>query len=177
MKRCLSRIIPTLPICLLTLALAGGAGAQTAFSLRGGPTLDVLQKAHPFQDNNGQIPPAGEYSGPLFSLNHNWPTAPDPLKDAPWQKAIGNGPITTANAAAYADALKQAVSKNARALIMHYDSWDAATAGWYNEPWLGSLRERNSNTRQPDTFASRNRSDGTRRVDPAGPARLRTRRG
>ncbi len=88
-----SALSPPLPICLLTLALAGGAGAQTAFSLRGGPTLDVLQKAHPFQNNNGQIPPAGEYSGPLFSLNHNWPTAPDPLKDAPWQKAIGNGPI------------------------------------------------------------------------------------
>lgn len=141
MHRFFPRTIPVLPLCLLTLAFAGGADAQTAFSLRGGPTLDVLQKAHPFQDNNGQIPPAGEYSGPLFSLNHNWPTAPDPLKDAPWQKAIGNGPITTANAAAYADALKQAVSKNARALIMHYDSWDAATAGWYNEPWLGSLRE------------------------------------
>jgi hypothetical protein len=26
-------------------------------------------------------------------------------------------------------------------LIMHYDSWDAAKAGWYNEPWLGTKRE------------------------------------
>jgi len=63
------------------------------------------------------------------------------LKDAPWQKAIGNGPITTENAAAYADALKKAVSENARALITHYDTWNAVKAGWYNEPWLGTLRE------------------------------------
>lgn len=141
MHRFLPRIIPVLPLCLLTLAFAGGAGAQTAFSLRGDTPLDVIQKALPFQNNSGQVPPAGEYSGPLFSLNHNWPTAADPLKDAPWQKAIGNGPITTDNAAAYASALKTAVSENARALIMHYDSWDAAKASWYNEPWLGSLRE------------------------------------
>ena len=32
-------------------------------------------------------------------------------------------------------ALKAAVADNARQLILHYDQWDAAQAGWYNEPW------------------------------------------
>ena len=141
MHRCLAHLIHALPFCLLTLAFADDARAQTAFSAHGGPPLEVLQKANPFQDNNGQIPPGSEYAGPLFTLNHNWPTAPDPLKNAPWQEAIGNGPITIDNAAAYANALKEAVTENSRALIMHYDSWDAAKAGWYNEPWLGTLRE------------------------------------
>jgi hypothetical protein len=141
MHRCLAHLIHALPFCLLTLAFADDARAQTAFSAHGGPPLEVLQKADPFQDNNGQIPPGSEYAGPLFTLNHNWPTTPDPLKNAPWQEAIGNGPITIDSAAAYADALKEAVTENSRALIMHYDSWDAAKAGWYNEPWLGTLRE------------------------------------
>lgn len=101
-----------------------------------------LHSATPYQTNNGQIPPKGEYSGPLFALSHDWPTtALPPMKNAPWQQAIHNGRITTQNAAAYAAALKKAVSQNARHLIMHYDTWDAAKAGWYNQPWLGTLRE------------------------------------
>jgi hypothetical protein len=137
----LFHLLPGLSLCLLAVADPGDASAQTAFSLHGGPPLEVLQRANPFQDNNGQIPPGSEYSGPLFSLNHGWPTEPDPLTNAPWQQAIGNGPITVENAAAYAEALKAAVTENGRALIMNYDSWDAAKAGWYNEPWLGTIRE------------------------------------
>jgi hypothetical protein len=96
----------------------------------------------PFQTNNGQLPPGKDYSGPLFALSAGWPTDPPaPLADPPWRKAIGDGPITVANASAYAAALKRAVARNARALLMDYKSWDAAKAGWYNEPWLGGLRE------------------------------------
>ena len=115
--------------------------AQTAFQAKPLPAMEVLRAAQPFQDNNGMIPPKNQYAGPLFRLNHAWPTALPPLTSAPWQVAIGNGAITTQNAPAYATALKDAVSANARSLIMHYDTWDAAKAGWYNEPWLGSLRE------------------------------------
>ena len=102
----------------------------------------ALRSAKPFQPNNGAIPPRNVYSGPLFTLNHAWPKQPLPkLTNAPWQKAIGNGQINTQNAPAYAAALKEAVTVNGRRLTMHYDTWNAAKAGWYTEPWLGSKRE------------------------------------
>lgn len=98
--------------------------------------------AKPYQDNNGAVPPKSVYTGPLFTLSHAWPAAPLPKPvDPPWQKAINSGKINTQNASAYAAALKAAVADNARNLIMNYDTWDAARAGWYNEPWLGSIRE------------------------------------
>ena len=123
----------------VSLFAAQPAFAQTAFKQELGT---VLHNAKPYQPNNGQIPPKNEYAGPLFVLSHAWPAKPPPpLKNPPWRAAIHNGKITTKNAAAYVAALKQAVSENARHLIMHYDTWDAAKAGWYNEPWLGTLRE------------------------------------
>ncbi|WP_266157042.1 hypothetical protein [Dyella silvatica] len=116
--------------------------AQTPFQSPTHQDYKVLRAATPFQDNNGSVPSSGVYSGPLFKLNHAWPTqAPSALTNAPWQAAIKNGNITPNNALDYANALKAAVAKNARELIMHYETWDAAKAGWYNEPWLGSLRE------------------------------------
>ena len=127
------------------------ASSQPAISQRAVPflaqpktlqALKSLQSATPFMTNDGQIPPADVYNGPFFKLNHAWPTTPlPPITNAPWQAAINNGPLTVANAPAYAAALKAAVAVNGRNLIMHYDTWDAAKAGWYNEPWLGSLRE------------------------------------
>ncbi len=96
----------------------------------------------PFVTNNGLIPPASEYQGPMFTLSHAWPTQPlPPMSVPPWQKAIGGGRITTQNAGIYVEALKQYVSANARVLLLDYANWDAAKAGWYTEPWLGSIRE------------------------------------
>lgn len=96
--------------------------------------------ATPFADNNGQIPPSSEYNGPLFTLSHDYP-AQAPVPPMPWRAAINNGLITTQNAGAYAQALKDAVGKDMRILIEDYANWNAAQRGWYNEPWLGNLRE------------------------------------
>lgn len=132
---------------VLLLLAAGLTGAQaaapeTAFLQGLTLNLQALQKATPFQSNDRMIPPRKDYKGPLFVLNHVWPSQPLPkLTDAPWQAAIHNGTISPQNAGAYAEALKAAVAKTARDLIMHYGTWNAAKAGWYNEPWLGSLRE------------------------------------
>lgn len=115
--------------------------------------IQRLQVATPFQNNNGALPQPGQYPGPLFTVNHGWPTRPlAPLTDAPWQAAIGGGRITVANAPAYAAALKAAVSANGRALVVGHGTWNAATAGWYNEPWLGSQREAISGTYQAGEF-------------------------
>ena len=96
--------------------------------------------ANPFADNNGQIPPPYEYNGPLFKLSHDYP-AQAPAPQMPWRAAINNGVITTQNAAAYAQALKDAVGKDMRILVEDYANWNAAQRDWYNEPWLGALRE------------------------------------
>ena len=142
--------------CLLLVGAASilpNAYAQSTFQPKQMLSMKVLHSAKPFQNNNGQLPPPSVYSGPLFQLNHAWPTAQlPPLKHAAWQEAIHNGHITVQNAAAYAAALKAAVAKNARTLIMYYDHWNAAKAGWYNEPWLGSLREAIRGTYAAGTF-------------------------
>lgn len=118
------------------------ASAQTGFDARLQGSLATITQAKPYQDNNGQLPPADQYRGPLFRLSRDWPNrALPPIGNAPWQRAINNGRLTPANAPAYAEALRQAISANARQLVLHYESWDAAKAGWYNEPWLGSQRE------------------------------------
>jgi hypothetical protein len=106
-----------------------------------GAAASVVPK-DPFVTNNGQIPPQSQYNGPLFQLSHNWPTQALPqIANPPWSKAIGGGTINKTNAAAYVAALKDYVSANARQLILNYQNWDAAKAHWYNEPWLGSIRE------------------------------------
>ena len=95
-----------------------------------------------FASNNGQIPPKGEYDGPLFSLSHAWPaTVTPPPTPAPWQQAIGNGPVTVKNAYAYVQALKAYVAPDMRRMLEDPAHWDAAASGWYNEPWLGGIRE------------------------------------
>jgi hypothetical protein len=123
------------------------SGAQRA------ATINAAVPKDPFVVNNGLIPTRSQYSGPLFKLNHAWPSKPlPPIKDAPWTKAIGGGLITTKNAAAYVTALKQYVSANARQLILNYANWDAAKARWYSEPWLGSIRESIHGTYAAGTF-------------------------
>ena len=88
------------------------------------------------------MPTPAQYKGPLFQLSHGWPTqALPPISNPPWSKAIGGGLITKTNAALYLAALKQYVSANSRQLLLNYQNWDAAKAHWYNEPWLGSIRE------------------------------------
>ena len=48
---------------------------------------------NPFADNNGQVPSPSEYSGPLFKLNHKYPSQA-PVPAMPWRAAINNGVIT-----------------------------------------------------------------------------------
>jgi hypothetical protein len=94
----------------------------------------------PFASNNGQIPPT--YPNPLFELSHDYPSAlaPEP-PDPPWRRAIGDGPITVANAGAYVAALKEYVTHDMRLLLDDSPKWNPAALGWYNEPWTGYIRE------------------------------------
>ncbi len=103
--------------------------------------MKAITSAKPFQTNNGLKVPPDKYKGPVFKLSSGWPQhSLGPITNAPWQEAI-HGQITPENAGAYVEALKKFVSANAEKLIFEYGSWDASKAKWYNEPWLGSLRE------------------------------------
>lgn len=104
-------------------------------------TLSALAGAvNPYADHNGKLPAPGEYNGPLFRLSYHYPSGlPAPYMG--WRTAIGNGPITTANAAAYVQALKDAVARDMHTLLADYGDWNAARRGWYNDPWLGAQRE------------------------------------
>ncbi len=145
-----NRLALALLLASAPLVAASPVFAQSAFEQK---LSQALHAATPYQTNNGQIPPKGVYGGPLFALSHNWPAKPlPPIKNPPWRAAINNGRITVHNAPAYAAALKKAVARNARRLIMHYNTWNAAKAGWYNEPWLGTLREAIHGTYAAGTF-------------------------
>lgn len=119
-------------------------------------SVEAHNKAKPFQDNNGDVPSKAEYPGKLFKLSHKWPKHPPrPLANPPWRAAIGNRTINVKNASAYANALKEAVRHNASRLIMDQPNWDAHSARWYNEPWVGSEREAISGTYGAGSFTTK----------------------
>jgi hypothetical protein len=93
----------------------------------------------PYLDHNGRTPVPADYAGPLFRLSHDYPSGL-PAPHMPWRTAIGNVPITTANAAAYSQALKDTVARDMVALLFDDGDWDAGRRGWYNDPWLGAQR-------------------------------------
>ena len=98
-------------------------------------------------------PPAGVYDGPVFEMSAAYPdTAPAHDGLFPWQEAIGGGEITVENAAAYGAALKAAVSPGMTTLMYDFANWNAAEAGWYNQPWLSSIRDGIHGTYQGSSF-------------------------
>jgi hypothetical protein len=89
----------------------------------------------------------------LFTLSHSYPAKPvPPPSPAPWRKAIGNGKINVANSSAYVKALKAYISADMRKLLYDYPNWNAAAAGWYNQPWLSKIREPIHGTYVGSTF-------------------------
>lgn len=114
-----------------TVCVALGAAVFTLAASAAAPGL-----ANPFADNNGMQPTRLQYKGPMFKLSHAYPSGL-PAPAMPWRAAIKNGVITTQNAGAYAQALKQAVARDMRVLLFDYANWNADKRGWYNEPWLG----------------------------------------
>jgi hypothetical protein len=112
------------------LGLAGAFFALTAFAAT----------VNPFADHNGVVPPPSAYGGPLFKLSYQYPSGL-PTPPMPWRAAIRHGQITPQNAAAYTQALKQAVAEDMRVLLTDYASWNPDARGWYNDPWVGVQRE------------------------------------
>jgi len=133
-------LIATILVALLMLAACGDDD--------GG---DSPPSADPFA--LPAAPPSDVYDGPLFALSHDYPRAQVPPPDpAPWREAIGFGRIDTGNARAYVEALKDYIADDMRELLFDYENWDAEAAGWYNQPWLGTIREPIHGTYVGSTF-------------------------
>jgi hypothetical protein len=114
----------------LALLSAGAAGSD----LRGAAMQD------PFA--NSSTPPPPGYPHPLFRLSHDYPLSPPgPLGPTPWDAAIGGGPISVSNAAAFMKALSGYVSADLAVFVLDHDNWDAGRLGWYDQPWLSTIQE------------------------------------
>ncbi|KAB8033472.1 hypothetical protein [Fluviispira multicolorata] len=95
-----------------------------------------------FLNNNGKLPTAEQYQGPLFNLNHDYPSTPiQSKKNMPWHLSIKNKLINKTNASIYVEALKNYIAKDMKNLLFNYKKWSSHKQNWYNEPWVFSLRE------------------------------------
>jgi hypothetical protein len=101
--------------------------------------LGARAAVDPFTDHNGALPPP-EYNGPLFKLSYRYPSGL-PIPAMPWRQVIQGKQISVQNARAYTYAVKDAIARDMRELLLDYNNWDAAKRGWYNDPWLGAQRE------------------------------------
>lgn len=94
-----------------------------------------------FLNHRDSVPSQQQYSGPLFVLSHDYPTAVKPVVNPSWQLALKGKPISAANVFAYMDALKSYIAPNVLPFFKDNKKWTAAKYGWFNEPWMGSERE------------------------------------
>ncbi|HLP88345.1 MAG TPA: hypothetical protein VK184_07125 [Nostocaceae cyanobacterium] len=94
--------------------------------------------ANPFANAAVSLP--SSYQGPAFELSYKYPKVVGSYQ-YPWIKALKGKPISQDNAIAYVEAVKDYIGEDMRTLILNYERWDAATAGWYNLPWLCSIRD------------------------------------
>jgi len=110
-------------------------------------------KLDPWANTTNATPPPSVYSGPLFELSHSYPAMSPALPvDPPWIQALGKKPIGPANAIDYVNALKKYVEADMKELIFKYATWNAAKAGWFNQPWLARDREAIHGTYIGSTF-------------------------
>lgn len=129
--------------------LAAGCGALMLSAIVGAGA----QAADPDPWAVPAPPPESAYDGPLFVLSHAYPETPvAPPDPAPWRQAIGWGEIDGSNALAYVNALKDHIADDMKTLLFDYANWNGDAAGWYNQPWLATIREPIHGTYVGSTF-------------------------
>jgi hypothetical protein len=101
----------------------------------------AVQQSGAFLNHRDSVPSQQQYSGPLFTLSHNYPTTAKQVTNPSWQQALKGQPITESNVFAYMDSLKSYVAPNVMPFFTNNQQWNAAKYGWFHEPWLGSERE------------------------------------
>ncbi|WP_299001823.1 hypothetical protein [uncultured Shewanella sp.] len=90
--------------------------------------------------------PAG-YRG--FEGSYNYPAfnKKPPVKGYPWTRSLKGKPINAATAEQYVNLLKNHIKDDMIALLSDsrkvgsFPQWNAASRGWYNQPWLSPIRD------------------------------------
>lgn len=149
MQRTIMRLRPhgclLLASMLLGAAACGGSGEKTGSETAAAPgagTAPASNTTEALANTTLPLPPDSVYSGPLFQLSHAWPTQPQSWSfTPPWREATHGQPVTTANAMAYTLGIKKYITPAVRQLLFNYSNWNAGQAGWFNQPWLASIRE------------------------------------
>ena len=140
-----------------------------------GPSIEVAQKFHrrralagalltalcggaaagqdPFGANNTLYPAEGDWSGQFRTSNYDYPSAP---QKAVWQSGgpcdDGDaGPLSTASAPAYVDAVKQFIASDIRGAIDTPLTWNPDQVGWYNMPWGATGTTRSDGSIDPES--------------------------
>lgn len=101
----------------------------------------AVAAVNPFKNHRDSVPSSSQYSGPLFTLSHDYPDTVSTLVNPPWQQALNGKEIWAGNALNYVNALKQYVEPSITQFLFDRNNWNAASEGWYQEPWTGDIRE------------------------------------
>ena len=98
-------------------------------------SLPVAAQVNPYAVNDGEIPDASEYGGPLFQFNYQYPsTIQSPQEqDMPWRKALDGRSLNTKTAYDYVLALKHFVEDPMRILVTQPEKWNQhPPTRWYS---------------------------------------------
>lgn len=101
-------------------------------------SVTALADVNPFAVNDGLIPDASAYQGPLFRFNYDYPSAvPEPV-DMPWRQVLQGEPLSKAKAHDYVLVLKQFVEDPMRIFVTQPQVWNQhPQTGWYSMLWAG----------------------------------------
>lgn len=106
-----------------------------------GSTATAVSDTSEFANHRDSVPSPQQWSDSLFVLSHAYPDSVKPVVNPPWQKALNGQPISASNTFAYMDSLKSYVKPNVLPFFTDFKHWTAAKHGWFNEPWVGYIRE------------------------------------
>lgn len=101
-------------------------------------SLPLAAEINPFAVNDGNIPDASEYDGPLFRFNYQYPSRIQEPLEMPWREVLDGMPLSKANAHDYVLALKQFVEDPMRIFVTQPEVWNQhPQTGWYSMLWAG----------------------------------------
>ena len=63
--------------------------------LLAGFSLPLAAQVNPFAVNDGNIPDASEYDGPLFQFNYHYPSILEAPRDMPWRASLDGMPLSS----------------------------------------------------------------------------------
>lgn len=102
---------------------------------------EALPQSGAFKNHRDSVPSSAQYGNPLFVLSHDYPTTLRPVVNPSWQQVLKGRKISAFNVFAYMDCLKSYIAPRLLPFFTSNATWNAASNGWFHEPWMGAERE------------------------------------